>query len=600
MQRIARNTGALMLLDGLDECGSGAARERVLAAVNELMRSAGPKCRFLLTARPYAWPGGADPEQGVYALADLNDDQIEQFIRGWYQALVTRDWLSPGEAERKMTDLLDARRRPDLAPLAGNPLLLTLMATLHANRGRLPDDRADLYDESVDLLMLRWNRQIGADKALLEELAIPTLKLSDLREVLEELAFKVHEESVGQRHSDRRRIGEGRIAAARLSAAAEQQPGQGRGGGRLHREARRPADRPGREGRRAPVRLPPSHLPGVPRRLPPGREGRFPGRVRPSGPCRAGSLAGGAARWPPARQGRAWRQRGRRADRRQLDRGAPQAQGSRTTADWTCALLAGMQLQEIGLGAIQKRERTRVIAAARGRLDRRVPAGAPERQGGPPAGQRAHAGDVLSALGDPRFDPQRFYLPADDMLGFVHIPADPGFRIGTRKADAERVAKIIGTDVPDDEINDTGDADPGLLHRPLPGHGRAVQGLRRGDRPAAGDADALRDPDSRPVRYVDWHEALAYCEWLNEMLATAAGAGRDRGGPAGARRALAGQPAERAGVGEGGAGRAAGRRLLVGRYSRPESRQLRRLGDRRHLGGRLLPGQRIRSLRHDR
>ena len=44
------------------------------------------------------------------------------------------------------------------------------MATLHTNRGRLPDDRADLYNESVDLLMLRWNRQIGADKALLDEL----------------------------------------------------------------------------------------------------------------------------------------------------------------------------------------------------------------------------------------------------------------------------------------------------------------------------------------------------------------------------------------------------------------------------------------------
>ncbi|MGZ8219686.1 formylglycine-generating enzyme family protein [Methylomagnum sp.] len=34
-----------------------------------------------------------------------------------------------------------------------------------------------------------------------------------------------------------------------------------------------------------------------------------------------------------------------------------------------------------------------------------------------------------------------------------------------------------------------------------------------------GDADALRDPDSRPVRWVDWHEALAYADWLNDTLA---------------------------------------------------------------------------------
>ena len=108
IQRIARERGALILLDGLDECGSPSTRQRVLAAVDEIKRSAGPKCRFLLTARPYAFPGGPEPAHGVYALADLGDEQIEQFIRDWYAALVTRRWLSAAEAERKMSDLLDS------------------------------------------------------------------------------------------------------------------------------------------------------------------------------------------------------------------------------------------------------------------------------------------------------------------------------------------------------------------------------------------------------------------------------------------------------------------------------------------------------------
>jgi formylglycine-generating enzyme required for sulfatase activity len=38
---------------------------------------------------------------------------------------------------------------------------------------------------------------------------------------------------------------------------------------------------------------------------------------------------------------------------------------------------------------------------------------------------------------------------------------------------------------------------------------------------AIGDADALADPDSRPVRWVSWHEALAWCDWLNEVLTSA-------------------------------------------------------------------------------
>jgi hypothetical protein len=56
---------------------------------------------------------------------------------------------------------------------------------------------------------------------------------------------------------------------------------------------------------------------------------------------------------------------------------------------------------------------------------------------------RARAGDRLAQIGDPRFDPQRFYLPADDMLGFVRIAADPGFMIGTRRRRGAGLA-IIG------------------------------------------------------------------------------------------------------------------------------------------------------------
>ena len=85
---------------------------------------------------------------------------------------IRRNWLNPGDAEDKREDLLEARHRPDLVPLCKNPLLLTLMASLHTSRRRLPDDRADLYNESVDLLMLRWNQKIDADKALLEALDV--------------------------------------------------------------------------------------------------------------------------------------------------------------------------------------------------------------------------------------------------------------------------------------------------------------------------------------------------------------------------------------------------------------------------------------------
>jgi formylglycine-generating enzyme required for sulfatase activity len=514
VQRIARNQGALILFDGLDECGNRASRERVLAAVNELMRSTGDACRFVLCARPYAWPGVADPAQGVYALADLDDEQIERFIRAWYAALVTRGWRSPGDAERKIDDLLAARQRPDLLPLARNPLLLTLMATLHTNRGRLPDDRADLYEESVELLMLRWNRQIGADKALLDELALPSLKLSDLREVLEEVAFKVHAENVGREGTAD--IGEDRLIRAfcpllgkdRNKAAVVVDYIEKRAGlliGQGEKDGERQFTFPHRTFQEF---LAASFL---------AAQDDFAAQC-------AGLARAAPTHWQvvlPLAARLAKAERGASA--------ADELVGGKSivefctrkkpnSADWSSSLLAGMQLQEIGLGAINKSPRTQAIAErVAGWLAASMPVHPDD--GGAPNRQRAQAGDVLAALGDLRFDPERFHLPADEMLGFVRIAADPEFRIGTRKADAQRVAKIIGGKVPDEEINDTLTPAPEFLIARYPVTVAQFRAFVEATQYEIGAANALRDAESRPVRYVSWHEAIAYCNWLNEVIA---------------------------------------------------------------------------------
>ncbi|MCG6869905.1 MAG: SUMF1/EgtB/PvdO family nonheme iron enzyme, partial [Gammaproteobacteria bacterium] len=529
VQRIVRSHGALMLLDGLDECGHSTTRKRVLDAVQEVMRTAGPKCRFLLTARPYAWPDGPNPSQGVYSLADLDDEQIEQFIRAWYSALENRKWLSPQEAESKTVDLLEARHRYDLLPLTRNPLLLTLTATLHANRGRLPEDRADLYNESVDLLMLRWNRQIGADKALLDELEIPTLKLSDLREVLEELAFKVHEENVEQ--GEGADLAQTRVAETQVDGTADI------GEDRLVR-AFRPLLNDSRDKaavvvdyieKRAGLLIGQGERAGE-------RQFTFPHRTfqeflaasylaaQDDFPAECARLARTApGQWQvvlPLAARMAKAERGASAaDELVNSRSITDARADRQpdAGDWTCALLAGMQLIEIGVGAIKKRERTQAIAARVADWLATSLSRHPD-EGGLTAAQRAQAGDVLVALGDPRFDPLRCYLPADDSLGFVRIPADTDFRIGTRKSDVKRVTDIIGTDVPDDEINDIVTPTREFYIARYPVTVAQFRTFVETTGFSVVDTDALRDPDSRPVRYVSWHEALAYCDWLNGVL----------------------------------------------------------------------------------
>jgi formylglycine-generating enzyme required for sulfatase activity len=492
VQRLARNQGALILFDGLDECGDGARRERVLAAVRDLIHSAGPKCRFLLTARPYAWPGGADPTHGVYELADLNQDQIAQFIRAWYAALATRQWLSPGEAERKCADLLQAHERPDLLPLAQNPLLLTLMASLHTSRGRLPDDRADLYNESVDLLLLRWNRQIGADKALLDELAVPGLKLSDLREVLEELAFKVHGENVGREGTAD--IGEDRLGRAfcpllggsRDKASVVVTYVEKRAGllmGQGEKDGERQFTFPHRTFQEF---LAACHL---------ASKGDFVeecGRLARHAPAHWQVVLPLAARLAKAERGAS------AADQLVGGRSVVELRDERRPepADWICARLAALQLVEIGASALNKSERTRAIKA---RVADWLVASLPvlPDQGGLPASERAQAGDVLAQLGDPR----RYLLDVDH-LRFALVPAGP-FWMGEEGDEDAPLHRNEGLDY-----------DYWIAQTPV----TVAQFRQFVEASGYSDfhADAVRDPDNRPVTSVSSRDAQAFCAWLTD------------------------------------------------------------------------------------
>ncbi|MCX7111480.1 MAG: SUMF1/EgtB/PvdO family nonheme iron enzyme [Proteobacteria bacterium] len=136
---------------------------------------------------------------------------------------------------------------------------------------------------------------------------------------------------------------------------------------------------------------------------------------------------------------------------------------------------------------------------------------------------RARAGDRLAQLGDPRFDPQRFYLPDDDLLGFVHIPADPDFIIGTRSGDFDRVMETVAAsqnnrDFFKAEINDQTTPTREFYIARYPVTVAQFRAFVEATGFKLGDENALRDPDSRPVRYVSWHEAMAYCDWLNDAL----------------------------------------------------------------------------------
>jgi formylglycine-generating enzyme required for sulfatase activity len=109
---------------------------------------------------------------------------------------------------------------------------------------------------------------------------------------------------------------------------------------------------------------------------------------------------------------------------------------------------------------------------------------------------RARAGDTLARLGDPRFDAGHGYLPAEPLFGFIEIPAGD-FKMGD---DPHRVS------LPQYY----------LARWPVTVAQFAAFVRDSGHEPAS--PNCLKGLANHPVVYVTWHEAMAYCRWLNEPL----------------------------------------------------------------------------------
>ncbi len=195
--------GGLVLLDGLDEVPEAHhRREQVKAAVQGFVNDF-PRCRFLVTSRTYAYQRQDWKLSGFaeVVLAPFTPGQIARFVERWYTHVgQVRDW-HPDHTQGQAVILQTAIARSErLAELAERPLLLTLMASLHAWRGgSLPERREELYADAVDLLLEQWEgRKVvrdGAGQPVWQQPSLAEWLKVDravVRAELERLAFEAH------------------------------------------------------------------------------------------------------------------------------------------------------------------------------------------------------------------------------------------------------------------------------------------------------------------------------------------------------------------------------------------------------------------------
>lgn len=210
---------AVVLLDGLDEVADPALRRRVSRLVDAFTR-AYPDCRYVVTSRIVGYTDASQLTEG-YATATVRDftiDDIRAFLSQWHR-LVAIGQMGPGEsaeasAESQTTQLLASIEKNDrVRELAINPLMLTVIALIHRDRVKLPDRRAELYQEAVDVLLGKWDEARGVQESLI--LNDRPFDISDRRLVLQHLALAMHEAATKEIDADRLR----EILAEQLSDA---------------------------------------------------------------------------------------------------------------------------------------------------------------------------------------------------------------------------------------------------------------------------------------------------------------------------------------------------------------------------------------------
>ena len=162
---------AVILLDGLDEVADPNLRRRVSRMV-EAFTAAYPQCRYVVASRVvgYTGPARLGEEYATTTVRDFTMADVASFLRNWHLAVAVGQ-MGAGEsaaayAEDQTQQLLAAIGENErIRELAINPLMLTVIALVHRDRVKLPDRRAELYEEAVNVLLGKWDEARGVQEA---------------------------------------------------------------------------------------------------------------------------------------------------------------------------------------------------------------------------------------------------------------------------------------------------------------------------------------------------------------------------------------------------------------------------------------------------
>ncbi|MBD2250693.1 HEAT repeat domain-containing protein [Nostoc parmelioides] len=183
---------ALVMFDGLDEVFEPGKREDIITDIHRFTNQY-PDVRVIVTSRLIGYKPQRlrDAEFRHFMLQDLEPEQIQDFIHRWHELT----FCDEGDRRRKKERLhraIDTSHA--IAELAGNPLLLTMMAILNRNQ-ELPRDRATLYEQASRVLLHQWD----VERALVEDYRLDpkTIDYKDKQAMLRQVAYRMQTSEKG-------------------------------------------------------------------------------------------------------------------------------------------------------------------------------------------------------------------------------------------------------------------------------------------------------------------------------------------------------------------------------------------------------------------
>jgi hypothetical protein len=153
-----RHNRSQVLLDGLDEVFDLKLRQEVTTAIHRFADDY-PDAQIVVSSRLIGFQHERWRREGFhpYMLQELDQEQTVLFLQRWHQLA----YDDGRKGERKRASLLQAiQQSPAIQQLAGNPLLLTLMAILNRSQ-ELPRDRSELYSQCARLLLHQWKTELA-------------------------------------------------------------------------------------------------------------------------------------------------------------------------------------------------------------------------------------------------------------------------------------------------------------------------------------------------------------------------------------------------------------------------------------------------------